>query len=120
MWPAMHRLADRVICEKLKEYGLLQGDVDAMMANFVGSLFMPHGLGHLLGIDTHDVGGYPNGLQRTQEPGLKRHASVYSGCTLYLCSFLSQPAHGPRSGGGHDYHCRAWLLLHPLGAREGL
>jgi len=70
-WPAMHRLADRTICQKLKEYGFLRGDVDEMMKVFVGSLFMPHGLGHLLGIDTHDVGGYPNGMQRTQEPGLK-------------------------------------------------
>jgi len=70
-WPAMHRLADRVLCEKLKEFGFLKGDVDEMMKAFVGSLFMPHGLGHLLGLDTHDVGGYPNGLKRTQEPGLK-------------------------------------------------
>jgi len=70
-WPSMHRLADRVICEKLKESGLLQGDVNEMMKAFVGSLFMPHGLGHLLGLDTHDVGGYPDGMTRTQEPGLK-------------------------------------------------
>ena len=55
----MHRLADRVQCEALKAGGLLTGDVDAMMAAFVPSLFMPHGLGHFMGIDTHDVGGYP-------------------------------------------------------------
>jgi Xaa-Pro dipeptidase len=70
-WPTMHRLADRTICEKFKEYGFLTGEVDDLMKNFIGSLFMPHGLGHLLGIDTHDVGGYPNGMQRVQEPGLK-------------------------------------------------
>jgi len=72
-WPKMHRLADRVICENLKKYGYLQGDVDDMMKVFIGSLFMPHGLGHLLGIDTHDVGGYPSdgSIARSTEPGLK-------------------------------------------------
>jgi len=72
-WPTMHRLADRVICEKLKEHGYLKGDVDEMMKVFIGSLFMPHGLGHLLGIDTHDVGGYPadGSIVKSTEPGLK-------------------------------------------------
>lgn len=34
-------------------------DVDDMMVGRLGAVFMPHGLGHLLGIDTHDPGGYP-------------------------------------------------------------
>ena len=29
-----------------------------MMVERVGAVFMPHGLGHFLGIDTHDPGGY--------------------------------------------------------------
>jgi len=70
-WPAMHRLADRVICERLKEYGFLKGEVSELMENFIASLFFPHGLGHLLGLDVHDVGGYINGEKRVQEPGLK-------------------------------------------------
>ena len=55
----MHRLADRVHLEALKEMGLLQGDVDEMMKQHLGAVFMPHGLGHFMGLDVHDVGGYP-------------------------------------------------------------
>jgi Xaa-Pro dipeptidase len=88
-WPDMHRLANRVIsiyfqvsqivakviCEELKKLGLLKGDVNEMMKNHIGSLFMPHGLGHLMGLDTHDVGGYPNGVQRIDEPGIKKYVN---------------------------------------------
>ena len=55
----MHRLAERVILTHLKEAGLVQGDVAEMEKARLCAVFMPHGLGHLLGLDTHDVGGYP-------------------------------------------------------------
>lgn len=55
----MHRLADRTHLEELTAMGLLQGDVDEMMKLRLGAIFMPHGLGHFMGVDTHDVGGYP-------------------------------------------------------------
>jgi len=67
----MHLLAERTILEGLVELGCLTGDVEEMMANRIGFIFMPHGLGHLIGLDTHDVGGYlPTTPKRNPEPGL--------------------------------------------------
>ena len=58
-WPDMHCLADRVQLGALKEAGLLKGEVEEMMPVRLGAVFMPHGLGHFMGLDVHDVGGYP-------------------------------------------------------------
>uniref|UniRef100_A0A8V1A9B7 Xaa-Pro dipeptidase n=1 Tax=Gallus gallus TaxID=9031 RepID=A0A8V1A9B7_CHICK len=70
-WPDMHRLADRVHLEELTKIGILKGNVDDMVKVHLGAVFMPHGLGHLLGIDVHDVGGYPEGVERIDLPGLR-------------------------------------------------
>eukprot|EP00952_Eustigmatos_sp_NYUAD-ZCMA_P011514 46738-Eustigmatos_ZCMA.PRE.1 len=64
-------LAYRTGAEKLKAGRLLQGDVDAMMDANLMSIFMPHGLGHMMGIDVHDVGGYPEVQERDTRPGFK-------------------------------------------------
>ncbi len=53
----MHLLADKVILEEFKTAGLLVGDLNEMLEHRISALFFPHGLGHFLGIDTHDVGG---------------------------------------------------------------
>jgi hypothetical protein len=37
--------------------GILQGDIEAMMEANMGAVFQAHGLGHFMGLDTHDVGG---------------------------------------------------------------
>ncbi|XP_023393464.1 xaa-Pro dipeptidase, partial [Pteropus vampyrus] len=70
-WPDMHRLADRIHLEELARIGILNGSIDAMVQAHLGAVFMPHGLGHFLGIDVHDVGGYPEGVERIDEPGLR-------------------------------------------------
>lgn len=58
-WRDLHLLANRVMAEDLRSGGILKGDVDQMMeANLVGRVFQPCGMGHFLGCDYHDVGGY--------------------------------------------------------------
>lgn len=70
-WPDMHRLAERVILTHLLKIGIVQnGSVDEMMAANLGATFMPHGLGHFLGMNTHDVGGYNEEFPKSQEEGL--------------------------------------------------
>ena len=49
----------------------MKGELKEIMENHIGALFFPHGLGHMLGLDTHDVGGYPPGVNKINEPGIK-------------------------------------------------
>lgn len=49
-WADMHELSNRMLLSKLKEGGLLQGDVDDMMHAGINGIFQPHGLGHLIGV----------------------------------------------------------------------
>ena len=82
-WTDMHLIAYRAILSILRENNLVIGDLDTMIDADIGAVFMPHGLGHLIGCDTHDVGGYLNvpdastsendytSPERSSRPGLK-------------------------------------------------
>lgn len=68
----MHILANKVTLKQLIEIGILHGDVNDMYEAGLAAIFQPHGLGHLLGIDVHDVGGYLEGFpDRPKHPGVK-------------------------------------------------
>jgi Xaa-Pro dipeptidase len=57
-WPECHKAATREIITALLGVGILvNGTVDELQAAHMGAVFFPHGLGHLIGCDTHDVGG---------------------------------------------------------------
>ena len=54
----LHIEAHRILARVLADAGIAIGDADALLATGVTSAFFPHGLGHLLGIQVHDVGGF--------------------------------------------------------------
>lgn len=51
----VHLAVCRLLAQGLKEMGLIKGDVDEAVASGAHALFMPHGLGHNLGLDVHDM-----------------------------------------------------------------
>lgn len=73
----VHVAVCRHMLERLKELGLVKGDVDECVSLGVAGLFMPHGLGHNMGLDVHDMEdlgedlvGYDPGQKRSAQLGL--------------------------------------------------
>lgn len=72
----LHLLACRLLAAGLVDLGILRGDVDHLVERDAHALFFPHGLGHLLGLDVHDMedlgdrAGYAPGRQRSDRFGL--------------------------------------------------
>jgi Xaa-Pro aminopeptidase len=53
----VHMTAARVIADGLKSVGLMKGNTDEAVSEGAHALFFPHGLGHMLGLDVHDMEG---------------------------------------------------------------
>jgi Xaa-Pro aminopeptidase len=68
----VHRAAAEVIVNGLKELGLMKGNTKEAVECGAHALFFPHGLGHMLGLDVHDMEnlgedfvGYDHTIQRS-------------------------------------------------------
>ncbi len=64
-WRDVHLSAHRLVAELLHESDITSCDAEEAVATGVSSVFLPHGIGHLLGLQVHDVGG----LLRSPEGG---------------------------------------------------
>lgn len=74
---SIHLGASKIILQGLSNLGLVHGDIDEMAEAGVQGLFMPHGLGHNMGLDVHDMEnlgenyvGYDDDQVRAKQLGL--------------------------------------------------
>jgi Xaa-Pro aminopeptidase len=72
----VHIFAAKIITAGLIDLGLMRGDVDSIVESGAHALFFPHGLGHMLGLDVHDMEdlgednvGYGEGIERSTQFG---------------------------------------------------
>jgi Xaa-Pro aminopeptidase len=75
---SVHSRAAEVLADGLRALGLLRGDTAEIVANGAHALFFPHGLGHMIGMDVHDMEdlgedhvGYDETYRRSEQFGLR-------------------------------------------------
>jgi len=73
----VHLLTAKVIAGGLRDLGLMKGNIDAAVEQGAHALFFPHGVGHMMGLDVHDMEnlgenyvGYDEGIKRSEQFGL--------------------------------------------------
>ena len=73
----VHRASQHALLRCLMDLKILRGSFDELLAAHAVALFYPHGVGHLLGLDVHDMedlgdrAGYAVGRQRTTDPSAR-------------------------------------------------
>lgn len=103
----IHLLASRVLAEGLVAMGLLKGSPEALVETGAHAVFFPHGVGHQLGLDVHDLESfgdrilYPNGRTRSPQFGtkyLRMDMDLQAGMTFTIepgIYFVPQIIHSP-------------------------
>ncbi|KAF4242685.1 hypothetical protein CNMCM8980_000474 [Aspergillus fumigatiaffinis] len=97
-WEDVHAHAHRVAIRGLLKLGILRGAEDEIFEKRVSVAFFPHGLGHYLGMDTHDTGGNPNYADKdTMFRYLRVRGRLPAGSVItvepgvYFCRFIIEP-----------------------------
>ncbi|WP_370279433.1 Xaa-Pro dipeptidase [Pontibacterium sp.] len=123
----LHRLMHTLIAEVLQAFDLVKLDPEAQIERGITSVFFPHGLGHLLGLQVHDVGGWQQDaegnlreppkehpflrLTRTLEPG--QVVTIEPG--LYFIPSLLEPLRNSGTGSAVN-----WSLVDELTPYGGI
>lgn len=71
----VHFAVCRLMTERLKELGLMKGDTDEALRAGAHAMFLPHGLGHMMGMDVHDMEGFDQryvGFDEETRPNLEQ------------------------------------------------
>ncbi|GAM88219.1 hypothetical protein ANO11243_062500 [Dothideomycetidae sp. 11243] len=104
-WEDAHTRAHEVAIDGLLRLGILKGDAESaadkkrLFDSRVSTVFLPHGLGHYLGMDTHDTGGEAD--YSDPDPMFKylrirgtvpQNAVVTNEPGIYFCRFIVEPA----------------------------
>lgn len=99
IWDDVHSHAHRVAIDGLLALGILKGDKEEIFRSRASVAFFPHGLGHYLGMDTHDTGGDPNYADEdTMFRYLRKRGTLPAGSVItvepgiYFCKFIIDPA----------------------------
>ena len=78
LYKSVHLQAAKIMAEGLKALGIMKGDIDEAVKNGAHALFFPHGLGHMMGLDVHDMEdlgedlvGYSETVKRSTQFGLR-------------------------------------------------
>lgn len=71
-WRDVHLAAHRLIADLLRQADIIRVDAEEAVSSGLSGVFFPHGIGHLLGLQVHDVGGTmrgPEGGEIARPPG---------------------------------------------------
>ncbi|KAH7064090.1 putative Xaa-Pro aminopeptidase [Paraphoma chrysanthemicola] len=98
LWDSIHELAHKIAIKGLLDLGILKGDAESIFKARTSVAFFPHGLGHYLGMDTHDTGGNANYADKDSmfrylrvRGTLPARSVITVEPGIYFCRFIIEP-----------------------------
>jgi Xaa-Pro dipeptidase len=126
-WRELHLTAHRLVAQLLREAGVLKIGADEAVERGISSAFLPHGLGHLLGVQVHDVGGFRASAEAAPiprppgHPALRLTRKLEAGMVVTVepgVYFIDSLLAGLRAG--PDAQAVNWTLVGTLAACGGI